>query len=131
MSYSWEKTVEKTLQAYQDVVMREGVKSASFTESNDLDLLIERGQTAIRKGEFGAAEQLLEQAVAMSPSSIRALKGQGALFMATGRMKEAATVLERALIEATGDSSLVAAFRACVAQEDITSSIPNEGVFRH
>ena len=125
MSYSWEKTVEKTLQAYQDVVTREGVKSAAISESNELDVLIDRGQTAIRQGEFAVAEQLLDQAAAMSPTSIRVMKGQGALFMATGRTKEAATVLERALIEATSDSSLVAAFRACVAQEDITSSIPN------
>jgi tetratricopeptide (TPR) repeat protein len=123
MSYSWEKTVEKTLQAYQEIVSRESVKSASVSETEDLELLIERGQTAIRQAEFSAAERLLEQAVAISPSSVRVMKGQGALFMATGRIKEAAAVLERALIEATRDSSLVAAFRACVAQEDITSSV--------
>jgi tetratricopeptide (TPR) repeat protein len=121
MGYSWEKTVEKTLQAYQDVVSREGIMSTSDFESNELDLVIGRAQTAIHKGEFAAAEKLLEKASAMSPCSVRVMKGQGELFMATGRMKEAATVLERALIEATHDSSLVAAYRACVAQQNISS----------
>jgi tetratricopeptide (TPR) repeat protein len=125
MSYSWEKTVEKTLQAYQDIVSRESGKSASISQSNDLALLIERGQTAIRQGEFSTAEKLLEQAAAMSPSSVKVMKGQGALFMATGRMKEAAAVLERALIQETNDSSLVAAFRACVTQEGVASPVSN------
>lgn len=128
ISYSWEDTVEKTLEAYQDVVSRTEVRQKPNSEPNELSRLIDQGQTAIRQGKFDEAELLLKQAEALSPNSVRVMKGQGALCMATGRMKEAAAVLERALIEMTGDTSLVAAFRACAAHQDSASLSSNPTV---
>lgn len=136
-SYSWEKTVDKTLAAYEEVVKPQTAGQGESTEvtpvggvydmsveTKDYDNLIEQGEMAARKGEYTRAEDLLRQASVGLPGSTRLLKAQGAVCLATGRVEEAKVFFERALNISPSDANLLTAYGMCM----VVASKPAEAM---
>lgn len=117
MSFSWERAIDKTVEAYnqivgnrseveQSVVVRairsevtpvsQGFYDMSINVTEFQDEL-ERGEIAAKSGDFLTAERHLRQAESLNPSSARALKALGAVLLATMRGEEAKTIFDRAL----------------------------------
>ena len=116
-NFSWDRAVEKTIEAYNQVVgssaevptrvvdsskktdvttMSQGFYDMSINVTEFQDEL-ERGEMAAKSGDFSTAERHLRQAESLNPVSARTLKALGAVLLATSRGDEARGIFDRAL----------------------------------
>ncbi len=121
-SYSWETTVDKTLEAYRTVVTRSEHVSAESCSARQSDVtqnsgtvggggaLIRQAQSAARSGDMMTAQRIVSELAERLPDDLDVLRLQGGLFMVSGRFVEAQHALGRALELLSGDSDLVTAF---------------------
>jgi tetratricopeptide (TPR) repeat protein len=128
-SYSWETTVDKTLEAYRSVVTRTGHVSAEISsapqsnaqqDSREVEGVVEallgQAQNAARSGDMMTAQRIASELSERHPDDLDVLRLQGGLFMVTGRFDEAQHALGRALELLSGDSDLVTAFMVSVSR---------------
>jgi len=124
--YTWQRTADETYAVYQRVTNRMGkdpqensmsinleqkpsgtpLSNPISAQSGGYDLAsqaiefqeqLERGEMAIKNGEFKKAEALLLQAEGLNPHSVRLLRVQGACFLAQGEHTRGQPYFERAL----------------------------------
>jgi tetratricopeptide (TPR) repeat protein len=112
MGYTWQKTVEATAAAYEEVLNRIGrrVQPQQYTVpvmpevspssqpavSADFQNILERGENAAMNEQYATAHELLAQAESMQPASARALKARGTVFLVEGNIALARGYFERA-----------------------------------
>ena len=114
---TWDRHAEAIYQNYKKilgVVEQSGVAVQSTQGvANDLfdfasgisefQELVERGEIAARAKDFPAAHEILSRAEQLNPTSLRALRSRGVVFLAEGKTKEAESYLKRAQAIDAGD----------------------------
>lgn len=135
-SYSWENTVERTLEVYKMIAQSSGTRGTSESvtvraENSSLQSdinpallsILERGERAVRRGDLVAAQQMVSQVAHELPEHPRMLRLQGAIHLSLGRFDDAAVSFAKALAVLSGEEELVAAYRVALKREDDTRSI--------
>lgn len=116
MGYTWDKTVDQTLDAYQQIAKipaGEVEKTVEVQMQSSTDLgnqgydmavgaeqfqeTLERGELAARNKEYDLALNYLQRSLEMSPRSVRALKACGAVHLARNEIGRAQSYFSKAL----------------------------------
>jgi len=121
--YSWDATIEATVQAYESVLGRSiavtqdqpvtsGWYDAGGEPSRFTDVL-EQGEVAAKNMDFDRAHEFLIEAEKIDPTSVRVLKARGAVYLAESKIDEARVYFERALIRGSDDPKVLSGRGMC------------------
>lgn len=142
---TWDSMVEETLRQYKaivpgvveergdskgngmespmnDVQTREPRPQApdstagSIEEMSPLDEALESGEQAARNHEYHTAHEHLARAEALAPTSVRALRARGAVFLAEGNITEAERFFNRAITLNEQDPKTLSGMAMCAMQ---------------
>ncbi len=139
MKHSWDETAERTLQEYQQILGISPVQSAQPAPVKTIDVgqfdmaprdgaidkLLEEGEEAARTRQYNLAHELFEKAERLDPTSVRALRARGAVYMAENLIGQARTFFERALRLNASDAKSMSGLGMCDLQEGKTESAYN------
>jgi glycosyltransferase involved in cell wall biosynthesis/Tfp pilus assembly protein PilF len=104
------------VQGQSPVVVDSSLHTEGFAE------LLERGEVAAREKNVDKAQEILADAEAMNPYSVRLLRTRGALFLAQGKVREANWYFNRALSVDPKDARSLNGLGMCKMNE----SLPKE-----
>lgn len=119
--YTWERTARETIKVYHQVlgivseVETEGTSlkipscttgsiSINSGSNNDFDQILESAEKAAQERDFEGATQLFQQAQAINPASVRAIRGMGAVSLAQDHLQDALSSFEQALRREPNDA---------------------------
>ncbi len=142
-SYSWARAVEKTEEAYREVVIQREpvavskivtehrnqapVKNGEYSMNNEtpnFTEIVERGENAAKSADFETADTYLAEAERLDPQSPRVLKARGAVLLAQMKPVEAMSFFDRALAVDPKEPKLLAGRGMC----DLLQSHPDKAM---
>lgn len=143
-SFRWEDSVTRTEDAYREVLGRdskkqtnlgslslrhvpEGTNGAEHMNERNINFqeALERGEVAAKNGDFETAHECLGAAEEMEPTSARALKARGAVWLAQKNIEGARDYFERALMIEPHDPKILTGRGMCeVFEQKPESAFP-------
>ena len=140
--YTWQRTADETYAIYEkvlhgrDVSRREELVDLTTTAQSsatppagmpaaqhggydmasdvtEFQDALERGELAVKKGEFAKAAELFAKAEGLNPLSLRLVRSQGALALAQADQRKALPLFERALAIEPGDNKALTGAGMC------------------
>jgi glycosyltransferase involved in cell wall biosynthesis/Tfp pilus assembly protein PilF len=138
--FTWERTIEETVSAYNEVIMTTQQNNKSIATTNPLfaathiaqtaqvtyDLsssavefqeALEQGEIAAKARDFTKAQEYLAKAESIDALSVRVLRCRGAVYLAEGRPERALPYFERAIALDAGDMKSACGAGMCEIME--------------
>ncbi len=144
-NFTWEKTVQATISAYENIVKKKAVSTnkafsaptwqlpnlniwgngaaPNVTSTNsshpsaEFDKYLEEGEAAAKEKDLEKAKMLLSQAIGLNPGSARACKALGAVCLAESDVSSAKSWFSKALAIDANEPRALAGMGMCLIME--------------
>jgi tetratricopeptide (TPR) repeat protein len=125
--YTWAKSVDTLVDVYREAVesyvpskVSPAIGSSEVSDLNEMtevENLIEEGEEAAYRGEFTTAHNFIDKVLLLAPDNVRAVRAQGAVFFAEGKVAEARQWFEKACALKRNDPKSLSGLGMCYARE--------------
>jgi tetratricopeptide (TPR) repeat protein len=117
---------KELIEAQEQVVAPGSVATERTTATSaEFSRYLEQGEAAAQEKEYAKAHELLGKALYLEPNSVRALKAQGAVYLAEKHLEEARRFFEKAhQIDQSDARTLSGLGMCCMVENDPTRAYP-------